>query len=172
MDVKFSFQFRRMPPTQDIGQVDACPQSLAEVMWMMKNYLDEGASKFDEGTNYIGRAGKCKDEDLDHLQKDLRQQARNNKEEESQAERSLTTNRKLYNEDDGKLKGLRSERGEAPYSTVVNALVEFNEYNPSERYVVKELWNFKDGRKPTLLEAIQSLIHEVTTVKPNKRGRR
>ncbi|KAK3005124.1 hypothetical protein RJ639_017848 [Escallonia herrerae] len=55
-------------------------------------------------------------------------------------------------EGDDQLKKLRSQLGEAVYNAVVNALLELNEYNPSGRYVVSELWNFKEGRKASLKE--------------------
>ena len=74
----------------------------------------------------------------------------------------------MIDEDDGELKRLRSDWGEGPYSAVVNALLELNEYNPSGRYVVPELWNFKDERKASLQEVIKCIIHEVKAVKPKK----
>lgn len=77
----------------------------------------------------------------------------------------------IIDEGDGELKGLRNEWDEAVYSAVVNALLELNEYNPSGRYVVPELWNFKEGRKASLQEVIQCIIREVMASKPNKSRR-
>ncbi|KAL3523833.1 hypothetical protein ACH5RR_016667 [Cinchona calisaya] len=79
--------------------------------------------------------------------------------------------KEIIDEDDGELKELRHQWGDAAYSAVVNALLELNEYNPSGRYVVKELWNFKEGRKASLQEAIQCVSQELTTLKSHKRRR-
>ncbi|XP_059666284.1 factor of DNA methylation 5-like isoform X2 [Cornus florida] len=68
-------------------------------------------------------------------------------------------------EDDDKLKELRKEWGEEAYKVVANALLELNEYNPSGRYVVPEIWNFKEGRKASLKEAIQYIIKQRKTCK-------
>ncbi|KAK9282964.1 hypothetical protein L1049_011189 [Liquidambar formosana] len=73
------------------------------------------------------------------------------------------------NEDDVKLKELRNEWGEAVYKAVSVALLELNEYNPSGRYAVPELWNLKGGRKASLKEIIQYIIKQWKT---NKRKRR
>ncbi|XP_077239018.1 factor of DNA methylation 1-like [Tasmannia lanceolata] len=69
------------------------------------------------------------------------------------------------NEDDERLKGLKNEWGDDVYKAVTAALLEMNEYNPSGRYVVPELWNFKAGRKATLKEVIQYILKKWKTQK-------
>ncbi|GLT93072.1 hypothetical protein SLE2022_108780 [Rubroshorea leprosula] len=75
----------------------------------------------------------------------------------------------IVDEDDEKLKELRNEYGEAVYKAVANAVLELNQYNPSGRFVVSEVWNSKEGRRATLKEIIQYLIKQVKTHK-RKRG--
>jgi hypothetical protein len=77
----------------------------------------------------------------------------------------------IIDEEDAKLKELRRLWGEAAYNAVVNALLELNEYNPSGRYVVKELWNFKEGRKARLKEVIDCIIQQLKSLKSLKRRR-
>lgn len=72
-------------------------------------------------------------------------------------------------EDDAKLQKLKEEWGDEVYLAVVTALKELNEYNPSGRYVVPELWNCKEGRKATLKEVIAYIANHS---KPAKRRRR
>lgn len=72
-------------------------------------------------------------------------------------------------EDDEKLKELREEHGDEVFQAVVTALKETNEYNPSGRYVVAEIWNFTKGKKATLKEASTYLISQW---RANKRKRK
>lgn len=73
------------------------------------------------------------------------------------------------NEDDDKLKVLRTEFGESVYKAVTNALLEINEYNPSGRYAVPEIWNLKESRKATLKEVVQYIIQQLKTLKKKRK---
>lgn len=58
------------------------------------------------------------------------------------------------------LKNLKNDWGDEVYKAVATALMEINEYNPSGRLTVLELWNFEEGRKATLKEGIAHLHTE------------
>ncbi|MFS7961375.1 hypothetical protein Hanom_Chr08g00714271 [Helianthus anomalus] len=77
----------------------------------------------------------------------------------------------IIDEDDNDLKELKSQWGEEACKAVVNALLELNEYNPSGRYVISELWNFKEGRKANLKEVIECLIQQLKASRSLKRRR-
>ncbi|KAL6980545.1 hypothetical protein U1Q18_022188 [Sarracenia purpurea var. burkii] len=64
----------------------------------------------------------------------------------------------IIDEEDEKLKDLKNEFGDEVYEAVKAALTEINEYNPSGRYVIAELWNFSEGRKATLQEGVAVLM--------------
>ncbi|XP_059625242.1 protein INVOLVED IN DE NOVO 2-like [Cornus florida] len=68
--------------------------------------------------------------------------------------------KEIINETDEKLKDLKNEFGEEVYSAVTIALMEMNEYNPSGRYTIPELWNFKDGKKATLKEGLSYVLKQ------------
>lgn len=72
----------------------------------------------------------------------------------------------LIDENDEKLSGLKAEYGDEVYGAVVKALNEMNEYNPSGRYPLPELWNSKEGRKASLREGA---AHILKLWKQNKR---
>ncbi|KAK4263148.1 hypothetical protein QN277_028607 [Acacia crassicarpa] len=64
----------------------------------------------------------------------------------------------VIKDEDEKLKGLRKDVGEGAYEAVVAALTEINEYNPSGRYIIRELWNFKEDRRATLQDGVAFLV--------------
>ncbi|GJZ51776.1 factor of DNA methylation 1-like protein, partial [Tanacetum coccineum] len=71
----------------------------------------------------------------------------------------------VINEDDELLKDLKAEWGTGVFDAVVTAFLEMNEYDPSGRYVVNELWNFKDNRKATLKEVISYILKRSKNLK-------
>ncbi|CAN6442686.1 unnamed protein product [Victoria cruziana] len=72
----------------------------------------------------------------------------------------------VIDENDEKLRRLRIEWGEGPYEAVTAAMDELNEYNPSGRYIVEEMWNHRQNRKATLKEVIAYLVKTCRTRKP------
>ncbi|KAI3853085.1 hypothetical protein MKX03_023892 [Papaver bracteatum] len=60
-------------------------------------------------------------------------------------------------EKDERLSRLRNDMGDEVFKAVATTISELNDYNGSGRYIVPELWNFKEGRKETLKEGIQRL---------------
>ena len=72
-------------------------------------------------------------------------------------------------ENDKKLQGLRDEYGMEVYEAVANALLELEEYNPSGRYAVPEIWNWKEGRRACLKEIIEYIIRQLKTHKRKRK---
>lgn len=75
----------------------------------------------------------------------------------------------VIDESDERLGKLRQEWGEEAYEAVRDALLELNEYNPSGRYPVREIWNFKEERKASLKEVLE---HVIQLVKIHNRKRK
>ncbi|PHT47593.1 Factor of DNA methylation 1 [Capsicum baccatum] len=72
---------------------------------------------------------------------------------------------RVIDENDEALRNLKEEYGDEIWDAVTAALKEIEEYNPSGRYAVPELWNFKEGRKATLKEVISFIFKQIKTQK-------
>ncbi|XP_061340680.1 factor of DNA methylation 4-like [Gastrolobium bilobum] len=68
--------------------------------------------------------------------------------------------KEILDEEDEKLRILKDEFGDEVFRAVATALTELNEYNPSGRYPLPELWNFKEGRKASLKEGVSHIINQ------------
>ncbi|XP_062188861.1 factor of DNA methylation 1-like [Phragmites australis] len=79
-------------------------------------------------------------------------------------------NKEIIDDDDAKLKYLWLEYGDDVCNAVKTALIEINEYNPSGRYVVPELWNLRKGRKATIKEVLKYLFGQMETTTKRRRG--
>ena len=71
----------------------------------------------------------------------------------------------IIDEEDERLKGLKDEYGEELYKAAITALIEMHEYNPSGRYVISELWNYKEGRKASMREVVSYILKQWETPK-------
>ncbi|KAF3595744.1 hypothetical protein DY000_02020232 [Brassica cretica] len=80
--------------------------------------------------------------------------------------------KEVVDEEDEQLKKLREEWGAQVLEAVKTALEELNEYNPSGRYSVPALWNFKEKRKATLKEVIEYMTLQIKNLKSLKRKRK
>ncbi|XP_021734063.1 factor of DNA methylation 1-like [Chenopodium quinoa] len=77
----------------------------------------------------------------------------------------ITGDKEVIDEQDEDLKRLKEKWGAEVYKTVATALLEINEYNPSGRYPVNELWNFKEGRKATVKEVVSYIFKHLKSLK-------
>ncbi|CAO2204641.1 unnamed protein product [Urochloa humidicola] len=76
--------------------------------------------------------------------------------------------KEVLDDDDAKLKFLRFEYGDDVCNAVKTALMEINEYSPSERCVVPVFWNFRKGRKATMKEVLYLFGQMETTAKRSR----
>ncbi|XP_057474899.1 protein INVOLVED IN DE NOVO 2-like [Actinidia eriantha] len=76
--------------------------------------------------------------------------------------------KEIIDEEDEKLKSLKDEFGNEVYDAMTTALLEMNEYNPSGRYPLLELWNSKDGRRASLKEGVSLILKHWKTYKRKK----
>ncbi|GAB2288730.1 hypothetical protein Dimus_023047 [Dionaea muscipula] len=68
----------------------------------------------------------------------------------------------ILDEEDEKLRSLKKEWGDEAHNAVARALMEINEYNPSGRYIITELWNNRERRKATLQEGVSFILSKFT----------
>ncbi|KQK20464.1 factor of DNA methylation 1 [Brachypodium distachyon] len=78
--------------------------------------------------------------------------------------------KEVVNDDDPRLRELWIEYGDDVCNAVKTALSEVNEYNPSGRYAVLELWNFKKARKATMKEVLRYIFLQTGTMSKRRRG--
>lgn len=71
-----------------------------------------------------------------------------------------TSSKEVIDEEDKLLKDLKVALGDDVFKAVTTALMEINEFNPSGRYPVFQLWNFKEGREATLGESVASVFEQ------------
>ncbi|XP_052622862.1 factor of DNA methylation 4-like [Lactuca sativa] len=77
--------------------------------------------------------------------------------------------KEMVDEEDENIGMLKAECDEDVYDAVVKALNEMNEYNPSGRYPLAELWNNKEKRKATLKEGVEFILRQWRIYKNLKR---
>ncbi|XP_051120736.1 factor of DNA methylation 4-like [Andrographis paniculata] len=77
--------------------------------------------------------------------------------------------KEILNEEDDKLKELKSELGDEVYTAVTTGLLELNEYNPSGRYPIPELWNSSQSRKASLKEGIEYMLKQWKVCRAKRR---
>ncbi|KAM0906948.1 hypothetical protein ACQ4PT_016476 [Festuca glaucescens] len=78
----------------------------------------------------------------------------------------FTTIQEIVDDNDPKLSQLRLECGDSVCYAVKVALSEINEYSPHGRHVMNEIWNFQEGRKATMTEAIVYILEQLRVADP------
>ncbi|CDP09063.1 unnamed protein product [Coffea canephora] len=68
--------------------------------------------------------------------------------------------KEVIDTEDEKLKKLKNKFGNEVYEAVTTALMELNEYNPSGRYAIPELWNYNQKRRATLKEGVAYIMEQ------------
>ncbi|KAE8735156.1 Protein INVOLVED IN DE NOVO 2 [Hibiscus syriacus] len=77
----------------------------------------------------------------------------------------------VIDDEDEKLRDLKDQMGYEVYKSVTSYIKEINEYNPSGRYIISELWNYGEGRKATLKEGVMFLLKLWENAKRNSLAR-
>ncbi|KAK1693276.1 hypothetical protein QYE76_009973 [Lolium multiflorum] len=78
--------------------------------------------------------------------------------------------KEVVDDNDPKLRQLRLECGDSVCYAVKVALSEINEYSPHGRHVMNEIWNFQEGRKATMTEAIAYILEQLRVADPGLGG--
>ncbi|KAJ1294648.1 hypothetical protein BS78_01G161400 [Paspalum vaginatum] len=73
--------------------------------------------------------------------------------------------KEILKDDDKKLQALKAELGEKAHDVIMKALREMNEYNPSGRYPIPELWHLKEDRKAPIGEVAAYIVKQWKTNK-------
>jgi hypothetical protein len=76
----------------------------------------------------------------------------------------------VVDDNDPKLRQLRLECGDSVCYAVKVALSEINEYSPHGRHIMNEIWNFQEGRKATMTEAIVYILEQLRVADPGLGG--
>nr|QDC18035.1 involved in de novo 2-like A [Hypericum perforatum] len=78
--------------------------------------------------------------------------------------------KEFIDEDDERLRDVKEELGTEVCDAIVSSLTEINEYNPSGRYIISELWNLKEDRKASLKEGASYLLEHVRAALKRQKG--
>ncbi|TVU21927.1 hypothetical protein EJB05_31598, partial [Eragrostis curvula] len=70
--------------------------------------------------------------------------------------------KQVVDDSDADLTRLREEYGEDVCNAVKVALAEINEHNPSGGFLMAELWNFSEGRRATVNEALKEVCRQLS----------
>ncbi|KAI3860458.1 hypothetical protein MKX03_035435, partial [Papaver bracteatum] len=77
----------------------------------------------------------------------------------------------LIDDDDELLKGAKDQFGEEVYRAITTAFMELNQYNPSGREPVQEIWNAKEMRRATTKEAISLVLRQLKSCKNKNKNK-
>ncbi|KAJ9548805.1 hypothetical protein OSB04_021348 [Centaurea solstitialis] len=77
--------------------------------------------------------------------------------------------KEVLDEEDEKIAKLKEVCDEGTCDAVVTAVKELNEYNPSRRQPLPELWNYEEKRKASLKEGVEYILKQWKALKPPRR---
>ncbi|KAL1817206.1 hypothetical protein ACET3Z_019780 [Daucus carota] len=145
----------------DKQQLELDIEQLRGAVEVMRPISDGGDAEAQKKMESLEENLKEKEEDLESLE-ELNQalivKEKKASDELQDARKELIS--EIIDEEDHCLKTIKSEWGNEAYDAVVTALTEMNEYNPSGRFAVPELWNYEEGRRATLGECVE-LFEEI-----------
>ncbi|KAM0909025.1 hypothetical protein ACQ4PT_015084 [Festuca glaucescens] len=82
----------------------------------------------------------------------------------------FTTIQEIIDDDDPKLRQLQLECSDNACHAMMAALSELNEYSPHRWEIMNEIWNFREGQKATMTEAITCILEQLTVADPGLGG--